>query len=108
MSDEVRLNDAELDAAAQDFYFSRNARLVAEKDEKADRERMLSSLDGHHKEHGAKVYRTSDRVAITLSERDGNPRIDGSKLLALGVDPDIIRQATERTPYTIYAVKMKG
>ena len=60
---QVALNDPALDDALRNFDRSRRMRLESEGLEKDDRALMLSLLEGHHLEHNADVYRTSEKVS---------------------------------------------
>ena len=99
---EVQLADADLEAAIRVFAHYRSERLEIAKLEEAAKGSLLELLDGYQKEYGADTYRTSPHVSVTVRHYEGQGRIDGQILLEKGVDPEIIKLATKRTPYSTY------
>ena len=48
----------------------------------------------------------SNQVSINIGYNSGQPRISGSTLLEKGVDPEIVKTATSRTPYDTFTPKI--
>ena len=99
---EVRIDDPNLDVAIRTFAHWRKQRSDAEKLEKEAKEILVKGVSGYHQEHGADLYRTSDNVAVAISDNAGQSRIDGEVLLMSGVSPEIIAKATNRSPFYVY------
>ena len=76
----------------------------AEDETKAEATQLLS---GYLAESGAGVVHASDEVSVTIGNNPGQPRIDGQRLLELGVSPEIVQQATKRSPFVTLTIKVK-
>ena len=112
----VRVNDPELESAIIEYDRYRTMRLGIEKaaeqvkdsSENPVRTYMESILQRYNAEYGdVDVYVVSDFVTLSITRKAGAARLDGSKLIAAGVDPGVIKNATMRTPYNVYTPTVK-
>ena len=103
----VKLSDQALNCAARSYHLhNKNRKMVADAENEA-KEKLAAILDGYIAENGVSKFVTG-AVTINVIAGTSNSRIDGEKLLALGVSPEILKQATiPGTDYYQYRVSIK-
>lgn len=103
----VKLNDKCVNARARSLALHSKNRKMVEDVEKDAKAKLAESLEGYIAENGVAKFVTGN-VTINVIEGTSNPRIDGERLLELGVSPEIVKQATiPGTPYYQYRVTVK-
>lgn len=98
---ETKLGDGRLAMAIRMYHASKEARKQAEATEKDFKDNMIKLLVPYEQEFGTDVYLVNG-AKVTLVPNIGRATISADKLLEQGVDPEVIGNATTRTPYTVY------
>jgi len=98
---ETKLGDQNLAMAIRRYHAIKEARKKMEKDEEELKAVMLKLLNPYKQEFGTDIY-VVNGAKVTLVPNIGQARISSQKLLDQGVDPEVVGNATTRTPYTVY------
>ena len=96
---DIHINQPDVVEAVRKMHNCRQVERDAAKRAKDWKVIVDAALDGLIAEHGHPAVFVLGDIRVHVGHADGTPRINGKKLLAAGVDPDIIAAATERSPY---------
>jgi len=98
---ETRLLDQDLAMAIRKYHAIKESRKQMEKNEAELKDQMVKLLVPYEQEFGTDVYLVNG-AKVALVPNIGRAIISSDKLLEQGVDPEVIGNATSRTPYVQY------
>ena len=98
----VPINDPKLRCALDKYESLSKAHTDIGKQKDAQKDVVATLLQGYRDEHGDDVRFKLGKLSVIITKNPGAPFISGSRLLELGVKPDIIAEATNRTPSESY------
>ena len=98
---ETTLVDNQLAMAIRKYHAIKEARKQIEKDEAKLKQDMVKLLARYEQEFGTDIYIASG-AKVTLVPNVGRPIVSAEKLLDQGMDPEVVGNATTRTPYITY------
>ena len=101
----VKINDPKVNAWARTYRALANDRKVLDEKEKEAKQMLGEAIEGYVSEHGVARFVTGNVTVNVIPLSGGN--INGTRLLELGVTPEVIAQATDSWESVRYDVRIK-